>query len=275
MSSEDFPKRMAFVGAGNMAEAIVRGMLDRSVCTPEQVVVSDVDAGRLEHFETTYGVSGYPRNEEAARDAEAVVLAIKPQMAESVVPPLSSVLPADGLLISIMAGVPSDRLATLVGQSDIRIVRVMPNTPALVGQGVCAVCAGTGASQDDVDRVGRWLRGIGAVVATQEPLMNAVTATSGSGPAYAFYLMEHMIRGAVEAGLPPAGARDLVLQTVQGAAQLAIQSGEDPATLRERVTSPGGTTEAALKILDEGNVGPRIVQAMGAARERAAELAKG
>jgi len=266
---------IGFVGSGNMAEALVKGIIAAKMYAPENVFVSDVRAERLEFLSASYGAVPVQSNAELAAKVDAVVLSIKPQMMTEALSSIKDSIRPEALVISIAAGIKVAKIAAVLG--DMAIVRVMPNTPALIGEGTSALFANEKAkpllkkAMSVFTSVGK------AVVVDNEDLIDAVTAVSGSGPAYYFLLMEEMIKSGVELGLPEAVAKDLVLQTAKGAGMLAAaadRNGESPAQLRQKVTSPGGTTEAALKVFAEGNMGKLISAAIARARDRARELSK-
>lgn len=265
-------QKIVFIGAGNMAEALVKGLRQAGV-SAQSMVVTDLRAERLAHFKDTYGVAGATDNRAAAAGADTIVLAVKPQQMSEALASLADAA-SDALYVSIAAGVPTARIERELGGT-ARVVRVMPNTPALVGAGVSALSAGARATPEDLDRAETLLRAVGTTVRVEESQMDAVTAVSGSGPAYVFRVMEAMERAGVELGLSNTLARTLVLETVRGAAKLALESGQPPATLREQVTSKGGTTEAALKVLNERDLVAAFAEALAAAARRARELADG
>lgn len=268
--SELDKRRIVFIGAGNMAEALVKGLLKAGV-SAARIAVTDVRSERLDYFRATFGVTALAENAQAAREADIVVLAVKPQQFSEVLPALSAAVDR-ALFVSIAAGITTARIERALGPS-ARVVRVMPNTPALVGAGISALCAGSRAAADDLAVAETLLRAVGATVRVEERLMDAVTAVSGSGPAYVFRVMEALEAAAIAQGLAPEQARILVVATVAGAGQLAASSGRAPSELREQVTSKGGTTEAALKVLDARDVTGAFSDAVAAAARRARELA--
>ena len=267
-------KQIVFIGAGNMAEAIVSGLIDSGVCPPQRIRVTDVSATRLEHFPKTYGVQAIDNNALAVRDADVVVLAVKPQMMDPVLDALRPPLPDSALVISIAAGL---RCATLEAglKKGTRLVRVMPNTPALVKRGIAGVSAGTHATPADVKLGLALLELVGEAVEVTEDQLDAITAVSGSGPAYVFYLMEAMIAAGESLGLDPELARRLVLATTEGSARLIRETGQSADELRRRVTSKGGTTAAAIATFDEAEVGLNLAEGVRAAHRRSIELSKG
>ncbi len=264
--------KLAFIGAGNMAEAIVAGIVEKGVVDPGEVCVTDIDEDRLAHFVEQYGVGRSSGNSAAAAEADVVVLSVKPQVFPSVWPEIAAALKPDALVVSIMAGIPSAKIA---GGRPLRVVRVMPNTPALVGAGAAGIAAGIFATAADLEIAKSLLGAVGVAVVVDEEQIDAVTALSGSGPAYVFYLLEAMLEAAGQMGLEPATARRLALATVAGAAKLMDESGEPADVLRRKVTSKGGTTEAAIGTMEERDVKKSVVAALLAAQARSKELACG
>jgi pyrroline-5-carboxylate reductase len=265
--------KVVFVGAGNMAEAIVSGMVEGAFCAPEKIIMTDVRPERLADLAKEYGVSTSTDNR-VVKNAEIVLLAVKPQVMADVLNGIAPVLRPETLVISIMAGIPAAKIEALLG-GKFRVVRVMPNTPALVGQGASAIAAGTYADEADLAVTETILGCVGLTVRVEESDLDAVTALSGSGPAYVFYLLEGMLAAAEKMGLDKETARKLALKTVEGAARLMDDSGETADVLRAKVTSKGGTTEAAIRSLDESGVKEAVMQALLAAQTRSIELSLG
>jgi pyrroline-5-carboxylate reductase len=263
-------KTIGFIGAGKMAQALAGGI--QKDFPDLTFVVSDPSADALTAFEQA--VAGRPckrcSNQEVFEQSDCVMLAVKPQHAAAALEAVdtSSVAP---LVISIMAGVTIARVQELTQLN--RVIRVMPNTPCLVGEGVSGIAAGESVDAEDVRCVSEMLKSVGKVVQVTEEQIDAVTGVSGSGPAYVFRFIESLIEGGIAEGLSPNVAATLAVQTVLGAAKLVIETGEEPAVLRDRVTSPGGTTLAALKSLEADGFGPAIVAAVSAAVVRSKELA--
>lgn len=261
---------VCFIGAGNMAEALVRALVKGG--TPAaSLCVADVQPERLEFFRRELGVAGSADNASAARGAAVVVLAVKPQKMDAALQSLRGAVAPDALLLSIAAGVSCARIEQALGGA-VRVVRAMPNTPALVAAGASAICAGAHATAGDLDRVEALLRPAGRVVRVAEADMDAVTALSGSGPAYVFLLIEQMLASAAEFGLDAAAARSLALATVAGSAKLLEETGLDPREARRRVTSEKGATDAAIGLMEARGVPAALRDAFAAARRRAAEL---
>ena len=264
---------IGFIGGGNMAEALIKGITSGGVYTAESVFVSDIRKERLLYLSGRYDVVAVEANSVIAEKCDIVVLSVKPQAMKEALGSIKGKLRADGVIVSIAAGVKVCDITAVLG--DVGIVRVMPNTPALVAEGASAVFANS-KGERFLDKVVSVLDAVGQVVVLEEEgLMDAVTAVSGSGPAYYFLLMEEMIKAGVKLGLSEKVAEKLVLQTAKGAAMLAIdgaQGGEMPGELRRKVTSPGGTTEAALKVFSEGEFGELVSHAIEKARDRGIEL---
>ncbi len=256
-----------------MAEALIKGIITANVCRPEAIFVSDIRPERLRLLAREYNVIAVDSNAELAAEAQTIVLSIKPQNMTDALESIKAAVGPDKFVISIAAGIKLAKIAGVLG--NVPVVRVMPNTPALIGQGAAALCANEKA-QPMLDTAVTIFSSVGkAVLVDNEDLIDAVTAVSGSGPAYFFLLMEEMIKAGVELGLPEDTAKDLVLQTAKGAGLLAAEAdkkGQTPAALRKNVTSPGGTTEAALKVLAAGNFGRLINNAIAAACKRSKEL---
>ena len=264
--------KVVFLGAGNMAEAIVSGMAAAAFCVPEKIILTDVRPERLSELEEKYGVTTAGGNR-VVQQAEIVVLAVKPQVLSEVLAEIAPVLREETLVISIAAGISCSQIeAALEGTP--RVVRVMPNTPALVRQGAAAIAAGAHADEADLEVAEAIMQCVGLTVRVEEKELDAVTALSGSGPAYVFYLLEAMLAAAEQMGLEQETARSLALQTVEGAARLMKDTGESAVELRERVTSKGGTTAAAIRFLDQSGVKEAVIQALLAAKARSEELAQ-
>lgn len=254
--------KLAFLGAGNMAEAIVRGLPDG-----HHIVAADPSPERREVFELL-GAQVCDDLASHLADVDVLVLAIKPQVAPQVVPTLAGI--GNALVVSIMAGVTAETIEGWLG-SERRVVRVMPNTPMLVGRGACGIAPGTSATAADLATTRMLFESSCKIVEVTADQMDAVTAVSGSGPAYLFYLAEQMIAAGTAVGLSRADTDVLVRQTLLGAAEM-LEDGEDPAELRRRVTSPGGTTAAAIAAFDDAGTPDIVRQAITAARDRGREL---
>ncbi|MFO7899558.1 MAG: pyrroline-5-carboxylate reductase [Planctomycetota bacterium] len=265
---------LGFIGAGNMATALCRGVVGAGLVPGDEVLAGDPDAARRAAFEEATGARTTPDNPEACR-AERLVLAVKPQVMPTVLAELGPLLGADRLVISIAAGIPAAQIEAAC-EAPVRVVRAMPNTPMLVGAGAAALCKGAHATDADLARAAELFAACGLVLEVDnEEQIHAVTALSGSGPAYVFLLAELMARAGEELGLAGADAVALANQTVLGAGRMLAESAEPAAELRRRVTSPGGTTEAALRSMNENHVLESVVQAIHRACRRSQELADG
>lgn len=268
---KDIP--IAFIGGGNMARSLIGGLIAGGH-EPNRIWVAEPDSGQREFLRGRFGVRTGADNPEIAAKAEVVVLAVKPQILQGVALQLAPEIQArQPLVISIAAGVREPDLRRWLGGGSLALVRTMPNTPALVGSAASALFANAFVSEEHRQLAESLLRAVGVTVwLDDESLLDAVTALSGSGPAYFFLVMEALERAGRGLGLDADNARLLTLQTAFGAAKMALESVESPATLRVRVTSPGGTTERALAILREGGIETLLAQALEAARQRAHEL---
>jgi pyrroline-5-carboxylate reductase len=266
-------KTIGFIGGGNMAQALLEGILKAKLFPKDNIWVSDVRTERLNELNVQYGIHVTADNRELTRQADVIILSVKPQVMTDVLDGIAGTIKDDVLIISIAAGITTASLRAKLG--DVKIVRVMPNTPALVGAGASGLYSAN-ASEDGLNTALDICSSVGqAIVVDSEDLIDAVTAVSGSGPAYYFLLMEEMIKAGVQLGLTEEDAKTLVLQTAKGAALLAEtaqSNSEDPSVLRQKVTSPGGTTEAALKVMGDMRFGPIVLEALTAARDRSQAL---
>lgn len=265
---------ITFIGGGNMAYSLVGGLIADGY-QAERVHVADPDSAKRMDLANRFRIHVHEDNREAVLRAAAVVLAVKPQVIKSVLEPLGPVLREQkSLVISIAAGVREPDISRWLG-GQIAVVRTMPNTPALVRAGATALYANEYVSQNQRDLAESLLRAVGIIQwLDDETLLDIVTALSGSGPAYFFLLMETLEAAAIELGLPEQTARLLTLETALGAARMALESDEDPGRLRLRVTSPGGTTEAATRVLESGGAQKLFQRALQAATTRAGELGR-
>jgi pyrroline-5-carboxylate reductase len=264
-------KKVGFIGAGNMGEALIKGLLAAGRLKADQIVVSDIDPARLRFLENTYRVLAATGNASLARAAQVIVLAVKPNHVDGVLGEIRDSLGHLPLVVSIAAGVPLARIQQGLGRP-LPLVRVMPNTPALVLAGASAVAAGPNAGPDHVAVARLLFEAVGRVVEVQESAMDAVTALSGSGPAYLLLVMEALIDAGVLLGLPRPIARSLVVQTTLGSAKLFDEALGHPGALKDQVTSPGGTTIHGLAVLERGAVRGLFMDAVVAAARRSEEL---
>ena len=263
--------RIAFIGGGNMAEALLAGLLRKGVAAAEHLTVSDPDGHRRELLAERFGVAVHADNRTAAHGAELVVFCVEPQVLDAVLDEVVSSLQSRPLVISVAAGYPISRLQAHL-ETATRLVRAMPNTPSTIGEGVTAVSLAPGLSSEDQDRTRCLFESVGKVVVVDERLMDAVTGLSGSGPAYVFAMIEALADGGVLMGLPRGTAQVLAAQTVAGAARMLLEQGTHPAVLKDRVASPGGTTIAGLSRLEQGRLRATLISAVTAAAQRSQEL---
>ena len=263
--------KIGFIGAGNMAEAIIAGLLKSKGAVPSDILISDVLKPRLDALQKKYGVIPAASNRAAITNSEAIILAVKPKDACFVKETLSVIRPSS-FVISIMAGITTGFFED--GKVKIPVVRVMPNTPALVLSGMAAICKGKYADETHLEKTRKILESVGKVVEVEEKLMDAVTAVSGSGPAYVFLFAEALLEAAEKSGIDKETAKILVANTLQGGAKMILESGEEPSVLRERVTSPGGTTAAALAVFENMKFKEIIGKAVEAAKNRSKEMSK-
>jgi pyrroline-5-carboxylate reductase len=263
-------RTLAILGAGVMGETVLSGLL-RAGWSPKQIVATDRRPERQVELTERYGITMLD-NVEAAGQADTVLVVVKPQDMADLLAEIAPVLTADCLLVSLAAGVDT---ATIEAQlpAGTAVVRVMPNTPAQVDEGMAAISPGSHSTPADLAHVTEILSATGRVLTLPERYQDAVTAISGSGPAYLFFVVEAMIEAGVHLGLPRDTATELVVQTMLGSAKLLRETGEHPTVLRERVTSPGGTTAAAVRQLEDHKVRAAFMGAIEAARDRSRELA--
>lgn len=264
-------KKISFIGAGNMAEALVSGLLKRKALPPKNILLSDPAEKRLLHLKKTYRVNTAKSNIESAGKGEIIVLAVKPQVMGAVLDELKDAVTPDKLVISIAAGITTSFIRRHLDKKT-NVIRVMPNTPALVGMGISAISADKKISKSHISQAKAIMESAGKTIAIEERRLDAVTGLSGSGPAYIFLVIEALIEGGVASGLSRNTAKELVLETVNGAVALLSETGKTPVELREMVTSPGGTTVAGLKVLEEGAVRSAFITAVEAATARSKEL---
>jgi len=267
-------QRIGFIGAGQMASALGQGLVRAGLVPPDRVLASDPAAEARERFARATGGQVTADNRAVAAQADVVVLAVKPQHMPHVLGELAGKIGGEKLVVSIAAGVRLAVLAERLG-SQARLVRVMPNTPCLVGQGASAYSLGGKATTEDGDLVGKMLGAVGVAYQVEEKLLDAVTGLSGSGPAFAYVMIEALSDGGVRMGLPRQVATALAAQTLRGAAEMVLHSGDHPAVLKDRVASPAGTTIAGLQALESGGLRAALIAAVEAATRRAEQLAAG
>jgi pyrroline-5-carboxylate reductase len=266
------PAHLSFLGSGNMAEAIIKGVLSAGLFKAGDILASDTSEDRLKLIHQKYGVRTTRNNREAVRDGGLVILGVKPTVVDSVLAEIKSEL-KEKVLVSVAAGTPLSRLASGL-EREAKIIRAMPNAPALVQSGATVLAPGKGVEADTVALVLQIFGSIGKTWVVEERYLDAVTGLSGSGPAFVFIMIEALADGGVKSGLSRELSLSLAAQTVLGAAQMVIQTGEHPARLKDFVASPGGTTIAGLHKLEEANIRAAFMSAVEAATRRSEELGK-
>ncbi|OQX23543.1 MAG: pyrroline-5-carboxylate reductase [Desulfobacteraceae bacterium IS3] len=277
--------KIGFIGAGNMGEAMVGALIRADIFSPAMIMMSDVYQDRLEYMRKTYGVTVMSDNFRLFSESDIIVLAVKPQQMGQVLADIAGQkeyrISSRKRIISIAAGILIRKIEDALypplndaSRQNLPIIRVMPNTPALVLAAMSGMSANRHADAGDIRITRTILESMGQVVEFEEKQLDAVTGLSGSGPAYLFYLAEAMIAGGIAAGLTPQNAETLTLQTLYGAVKLLTERKEPPEVLRRKVTSPGGTTEAAIKLMETHGVGKHIAEAIVAAANRSEELSR-
>ncbi|MBM3225177.1 MAG: pyrroline-5-carboxylate reductase [Candidatus Tectomicrobia bacterium] len=263
--------RFAFIGGGNMAEALIKGLLSGLQVPPQQVIATDVVAERRTYLQATYGITALADNTQAVQQSSVVMLAVKPQIMSSILAEIAPVMDDDTLVISIAAGVTLEALQRGLGASR-RVVRVMPNTPALVLAGAAGISPGKAATAQDIALVERIFNAVGRAMVVSDEMMDVVTGLSGSGPAFIFALIEGLADGGVLMGLARQTAVTLAAQTVLGAAKMVLETGKHPGELKDMVTSPAGTTIAGMHALESGGLRGLMMEAVRRATERSTAL---
>jgi len=273
MNQSNFPFELGILGAGNMAEAIARGVISRGLLKPNQIFASDPVEARRELFARQLQIHCVDDNSAVARQSRMLLLSTKPYQMKEALQPVGWVMNPETLVISIAAGVTSRAIAEALGAGKRwRIVRTMPNTPMLVGEGIVGIAAGVGATAKDVEDARRIFEAAAEVIEVSEEQLDAVTALSGSGPAYVYFLVEAMIRAGVEMGLSPKHAHRLAVKTAIGSGKLLAATTDSPAELRRKVTTPGGTTHAAITHMEQQKLSQIVIDALKAAQRRSKEL---
>jgi pyrroline-5-carboxylate reductase len=266
-------KKVGFIGAGNMATALIKGIISSGLYNPGMIHAYDRDPEKLKSIYETYGVEGMPSNGDLVKACNIIVLAVKPQVMLAVLEEIKDEITEDHVVISIAAGIKIETMQPFFG-SDVPVIRVMPNTPALIQRGVSAVAAGSAVTPYQMNIALEIFKAVGIAFTVDEAMMDAVTAVSGSGPGFVFKIMECFVEAAEKHGFDRDTAVKMVMQTFLGASMLAESSGISLSDLRKMVTSPGGTTEAGLKFLDTNKVEELIDGMIEKAKERSFELGK-
>ena len=265
---------IGFIGAGNMAEALIRGLVRGGHIAPDRIAASAPRKERLDELKREYGIDVTTNNREVVQRCGLVVLSVKPQILDKVVREVGDHIKPDTLIVSIAAGVDTGALEETLPDG-MHVVRAMPNTPALVGAGATAISAGKHASEADMAVARALFDAVGITVELDESHLDAVTGLSGSGPAYIFLILEALADAGVKVGLSRRNAQRLAAQTVMGSAKLLLETDEHPGRLKDMVTSPGGTAIAGLHTLEEGGLRTTLINAVETATKRAKELGRG
>lgn len=265
-------KKIGFIGGGAIAEALLRGMLSADLVMPSQLSVSDINTERLNYLKSTFGVSTTTVSQDTAKQSDMLFLTIKPQVIDAVIDTIAPVVTKSTVLVSVAAGI---TIATLQDRMpNVPIIRVMPNTPVAVGEGMSAMALGKYVTNELSDSVAQVFSSVGKVVTVSENTMDAVTGLSGSGPSYAFVLIDALADAGVRVGLSRQTAILLAAQTLMGAAKMVLETGEHPAKLRDMVTSPGGTSITGVHVLEQNGVRAALIDAVVAATDRSREMGR-
>ena len=264
-------QQIGFIGAGQMATALGQGWVNAKLVASTGLRAADPTGEARKQFGKATGAKTTADNRQVVDESDVIFLAVKPQKMAEILAEIRSRITPDKLVVSIAAGVRLSTLGEGLGDN-VRLVRVMPNAPCLVGRGACGFCLGKAATTDDGQLVHQLLAAVGIAVEVEEKLLDAVTGLSGSGPAFVYVAIEALSDGGVRAGLPRSAANALAVQTVLGAAEMVLATGEHPGVLKDRVTSPGGTTIAGLAALESGGLRAALLDAVDAAARRSEEL---
>lgn len=260
--------KLGFIGAGNMAKAIMSGVIQNGLYQPDEIVASDISEAGLEQAKERLGISVTKSNLEVVEQAEVLILAVKPQFYESVIAEIRDRVSAEQIILTIAPGKTLSWLEEQFGK-EVKLVRTMPNTPAMVQEGMTGVCVNAQVGEEDLKKAMTILECFGKVACISESLMDVVTSVSGSSPAYVFLFIEAMADAAVADGMPRQQAYEFAAQAVYGSAKMVLESGKHPAELKDMVCSPGGTTIEAVRVLEEKGFRSAVIEAMKACTEKA------
>ncbi|MBP2662615.1 MAG: proC [Firmicutes bacterium] len=265
-------KQIGFIGGGAMAESIIRGILSAGLVMPSQIMVNDISSERLAHLSSSFAIATTLDSQEIVKQSDILFLTVKPQVISGVIDTIAPIVTKTTIVVSVAAGVPIDMLQSKM--SGVPIIRVMPNTPVAVGEGMSAMALGKYATKAVSDPIAQVFASVGQVVTVSEDSMDAVTGLSGSGPAYAFVVIDALADAGVRVGLSRQTSILLAAQTLMGAAKMILETNEHPAKLRDMVTSPGGTAIAGVHILEQKGVRAALIDAVVAATKRSREMGK-
>ncbi|MDO4169169.1 MAG: pyrroline-5-carboxylate reductase [Lachnospiraceae bacterium] len=253
--------KIGFIGCGNMASAMIGGIVKKNILKPEEIIASNRSEGKLVSIKEAYGIATTTKNEEVSENSEIIVLAVKPIFYENVIKEIKKTIKKSQIIVTIAPGIDMDRIAYLFGQ-ELKIVRTMPNTPAMVCEGMTAACCNEAINEEEITEVCRILDGFGKTEIVPERLMDAVVAVSGSSPAYVYMMIEAMADAAVAEGMPRNQAYQFAAQSVLGSAKMVLETGKHPGELKDMVCSPGGTTIAAVMELEKNGFRSSLMEAM-------------
>ena len=265
-------KKICFLGAGNIAEAIISGIINSDKSIRKNIIATDIRKERLTYISNKFGIKVTTDNINAVRESDIIVIAVKPQQIKNLLEEISGKIKSSQLVISVAAGITTKYIESFLGK--VPVIRTMPNTPVLVQEGMIAYCKGKYAKKEHENLVKELFESVGKVIHLDEKLFNAVTAVSGSGPAYIFYFAESLIKSAEKLGIERKTAKILTIQTISGASKLMKNSDDEPEILRAKVTSPGGTTEQAINTFEKNKLHKIIEKAVISACKRAKQLSK-
>lgn len=262
-------KKLGFIGSGNMASAMMGGIIRSGIFAPDEIIVSDVSDSALERVRSEYSVNTTTDNTEVVKNSEAFILAVKPQYYSAVISEISAYVTDSQLVITIAPGQTLDLLKEKFGSDSVKIIRTMPNTPAMVGAGITAVTPNSNITDGELEYACKILSGFGLTEVISENLMDAVVSVSGSSPAYVFMFIEAMADAAVADGMPRAQAYKFAAQAVMGSAKMVLETGKHPGELKDMVCSPAGTTIEAVRVLEEKGMRSAVFEAMKACTRKA------
>lgn len=263
--------KIGFIGAGNMGGAIIGGIVKNKICDPSEIIAADMNEKLLNDLKERYGINVTGSNAEAA-EAQMLFLCVKPGVVYTVIDEIAEYVKRGTIVVSIAAGQPVEKLMAAFGNDDLKLARVMPNTPALVGEGMAAVSPNDNMSDEEAGKVLDIFNSLGKAEIVSERLMDAVTAVSGSSPAYVFMLIEAMADAAVQGGMPRAQAYTFAAQSVLGSAKMVLETGKHPGELKDMVCSPSGTTIDAVEVLEQEGMRNAVIKAMKACIDKSKSM---
>ncbi len=265
--------KIGIIGSGNMGEALLKGFIQKGEINPSEIIISDINKDRIDELVNRYNVAGTNSNRRVAELSEFIIISVKPKDIQQTLTPLKDILNKDKVVISVAAGVKIEKIKSFLNKNT-PIVRVMPNTPVLIGEGVLGVSFDENINSNSKEFILNLLSSVGMTIEVDEKFMDVITGLSGSGPAYVFQFIDALAQGGVKCGLTYSEALKIAVQTVIGSAKLIAETGEHPSVLRDKVTSPGGTTIFGLHQLEKGSFKDTVINAVESATERSKELSE-